>query len=60
MVQTDNKTAKYLLEKGSLQTSIFWYEKTIGEVEKQQDRRRKTLEQLRDDLFKLEKEYYDS
>lgn len=56
---TKNETGQYILEKNALETSIFWYEKTIEEVNRQQEERRVRVAELRAQLKILEQEFKD-
>ncbi len=51
-------TVEYLKKKKDLQDSIHWYQKTIYEVDKQQGKRRRTLDDMQNQLYLLEKDYY--
>lgn len=57
---TNNKTVKYLTRKKEVQESIYWYSDAINKIEAQQEVRRQTLKDLQQELFNLEKEYYNN
>lgn len=51
-------TKDYLTRKKPIQESIVWYTKTIDLIDNQQASRRHALENLKQQLHDLEKEYY--
>ena len=53
-----SKTIDYIREKNELQKSIEWYVKTLQEIDKQQQDRRRRLDELREQLYNLEEDYY--
>ena len=53
-----SKTIDYINEKNELQKSIEWYVKTLQEIDKQQQDRRRRLDELREQLYNLEEDYY--
>jgi len=53
-----SNTAQYLVKKQGLEESIKWYNTTILAVDVQQATRRRQRDELVDDLYKLEREYY--
>lgn len=57
-VTSANTTANYLIKKKTLEDCIYWYSKTVDDVEKQQLKRKQTLSELQEQLYKLERDYY--
>lgn len=53
-------TVEYLKEKSRLLDHIQWYEKNIPILEAQQDERKKRLSDFKEELYQLEKDYYDN
>ena len=53
-----SKTIDYIKQKNELEKSIEWYVNTLQEIDKQQQDRRRRLDELRNELYNLEKDYY--
>lgn len=53
-----SKTVEYIRNKNELQKSIDWYVRTLQEIDKQQETRRRVLADLKEQLYTLEKDYY--